>query len=523
MILRNSAKSSSGGERLAPPEGPRKRILIFVVAYNAEKTIQSVIRRIPASLAEHDTQILIIDDSSADRTFERAREYGESAFPVTVLFNPVNQGYGGNQKIGFHYAIQENFDFVALVHGDGQYAPECLPELLQPLLAGEADAVFGSRMIGSGEARKGGMPLYKFVGNRILTGIQNYLLNTSLSEFHSGYRVYSTAALKRIPFERNTNVFHFDTEIIIQLVRAGCRIKELPIPTFYGEEVCHVNGMKYAADVVRTTLLSRIQELGIFYERKYDFGRRFGDNARRRMQWGFESPYSLALKRVPPGSKVLALGAASESLTAALHEKGCEVARMVLAADPEAGSLPDAGAYRYILLLDALEHLHSPEAFAAALRNSRKESEDATVILSTANVAFFVTRLMLLLGFFNYGTHGILNLANTRLFTFASLRHLLEQAGFQIVEMRGVPAPFPLALGDRALARGLVAVNRRLIRLSKSLFSYQIFMVVRPLPTVNWLLVRAISASRMRAAEPELTRVANCSSADWREEKHNVS
>jgi glycosyltransferase involved in cell wall biosynthesis len=214
---------------------PRKRLLVFIVAYNAARTIQEVIRRLPPSLAEYDTEILIIDDSSRDATFEQAYDIertGQTPFPLTVLYNPINQGYGGNQKIGFHYAIDKGFDVVALLHGDGQYAPECLPDLVVPLIEGEADAVFGTRMGTRFGALKGGMPLYKYVGNKILTGIQNRLLHTSLSEFHSGYRVYSVNALRRIPFDRNTNDFHFDTEIIIQLFRAGLRVKERPIPTY---------------------------------------------------------------------------------------------------------------------------------------------------------------------------------------------------------------------------------------------------------------------------------------------------
>jgi glycosyltransferase involved in cell wall biosynthesis len=124
-----------------------------------------------------------------------------------VLYNPVNQGYGGNQKIGYHYAIENGFDFVALLHGDGQYAPEMLGALTEPLRQGEADAVFGSRMLVRGDALKGGMPLYKFLGNRILTSVQNRLLGTKLSEFHSGYRVYRVSAIKALPFDRNSNVF----------------------------------------------------------------------------------------------------------------------------------------------------------------------------------------------------------------------------------------------------------------------------------------------------------------------------
>src|SRR6185503_396511 len=222
------------------------RVLIFIVAYNAERTIEGVLARIPASLSdEYEVEILAIDDSSADRTFEigqRIKTTGSLPFPLHVLFNPRNQGYGGNQKIGYHYAIKNKFDFVALLHGDGQYAPEALPELLRPLSLGDADAVFGSRLLSRGAALKGGMPLYKFVGNRILSWLQNRLLHSHLSEFHSGYRLYSVTALEKLPFDRNTNDFHFDTEIIIQLLNTGQRIKELPIPTYYGDEICHVNG-----------------------------------------------------------------------------------------------------------------------------------------------------------------------------------------------------------------------------------------------------------------------------------------
>src|SRR5690242_7517506 len=132
------------------------RVLVFVVAYNAERTLETVLSRIPASLADdYEVEILAIDDASGDRTFEIGQQIKTARslpFPLRVLFNPINQGYGGNQKIGYHYALKNNFDFVALLHGDGQYAPEVLPELLKPLVQGAADAVFGSRMLTRGVA-----------------------------------------------------------------------------------------------------------------------------------------------------------------------------------------------------------------------------------------------------------------------------------------------------------------------------------------------------------------------------------
>ncbi|CAG1022265.1 partial Polyprenol monophosphomannose synthase, partial [Patescibacteria group bacterium] len=250
----------------------KPRILIFVVAYEAQATLEKVLHRIPEGIFHYDTEILVIDDSSKDKTFEVGVKYSENKnkYPVTILYNEENQGYGGNQKLGYSYAIKNKFDIVVLLHGDGQYAPECIPALIEPLLDNSADAVFGSRMLTKGAARKGGMPLYKFIGNKILTKIQNFLLKTNFSEFHSGFRVYSVAALSQIPFQYNSNNFHFDTEIIIQLLAGNFTMKEVPIPTYYGDEICRVDGIKYAKNVIMTTLLSRFHAVNLLYDRKFD-------------------------------------------------------------------------------------------------------------------------------------------------------------------------------------------------------------------------------------------------------------
>src|SRR5262245_297205 len=208
------------------PSGSKPRVLIFVIAYYAEATLRSVLERIPASVfEENDCEVLVVDDGSRDRTFAIGLEYKATHpdLPFTVLRNEYNQGYGGNQKVGYSFAIRRGFDVVAMIHGDGQYAPEELPRLLGPLCDGSADAVFGSLMTDRFTALRGGMPLYKYVGNTILSTAQNLLLGTRLSEFHSGYRVYSTRVLERIPFLLNSNDFHFDTEIIIQLLNAKAR------------------------------------------------------------------------------------------------------------------------------------------------------------------------------------------------------------------------------------------------------------------------------------------------------------
>jgi len=498
-----------------PVVAPKPRVLIFIVAYEAETTIAGVLRRIPAELMNaYGIECLVIDDCSGDATFEKSRAVGDLPFPVTVLYNPVNQGYGGNQKIGYHYAIRKGFDSVALIHGDGQYAPECLPELLEPLRRGQADAVFGSRMLIKGAARRGGMPLYKFVGNKILTWIENRWLRTSLSEFHSGYRVYSVATLQAIPFDLNTNDFHFDTEIIIQLVIAGARIAEVPIPTYYGDEICRVNGIKYAWNVIRAVVKSRLQEAGIFYDRKYDCALAAQTNSRYQIKLGYESPHTLTLEKVAAGSSVLDLGCAGGYLGSLLRaQQGCKVTGVDALAPADTSGLDefilhdlnegwpaiDLRRYDYVLLLDVIEHLTSPERFVDELRRAAELCPDVRIIVSTGNVGFFIVRFMLLLGQFNYGKRGILDATHTRLFTFGSLRRLFEQGGFQVIEERGIPGPFPLALGDGFLSRVLLALNRAAIRLSKGLFSYQAYMVVQPRPSLELLLRRADEQSKARS------------------------
>ena len=503
---------------------PTPRILIFIVAYNATGTLSWVLDRIPASLRRENVEVLVIDDSSPDNTFRAGMDYvtgcEDSGFKITVLRNPENQRYGGNQKLGYRYAIDNGFDFVALVHGDGQYAPECLPELLAPLIAGEADAVFGSRMMNKGGARQGGMPLYKLIGNRVLTRFQNALLGTTMTEFHSGYRLYSTRALQKVPFEYNTNDFHFDTDIIIQFVRAGLRIKELPIPTYYGDEICRVNGMKYAWDVCRTMLRARVHQMNLLYDRKFDVA---AEEDSYDLKIGYKSSHTLAIDAARSGGSVLDVGCGQGYVARELVRKGCQVTGLDRLA-PDREDAPDetpidfirwnldtrefpvdVSRFDQILMLDIIEHLHDPENFMEELRFAAR-CRRPEIVLTTANIGFLVTRLMLFCGFFNYGQVGILDRTHTRLFTFRSLRALLEQTGYKVLDVQGVPAPFPKALGDHWLSRGLLAINQALIRVSRGLFSYQIYVRVQALPTIDHLLGETISNSERLRAELRHTR-----------------
>lgn len=236
------------------------KVGILVVAYNAESTIESTLNRIPKDIISSIFSILISDDKSKDLTSLKASNYAKSSdLPIEIVVQPINLGYGGNQKFGYSWAIRNDWEIVVLLHADGQYAPEFISKIIDPLIMGNADAVFGSRMINKKDALKGGMPKYKWIGNQILTFIQNRLTKQNFSEWHSGYRAYKVGALKEISLGSLSNGFRFDTQIILQLLAANRRIVEIPIPTFYGDEVSHVNGIEYAREIIWDTLRHRLK------------------------------------------------------------------------------------------------------------------------------------------------------------------------------------------------------------------------------------------------------------------------
>ncbi len=254
------------------------RILIFIVTYNARDHIIDVLNRIPRKLStSYAFDILIIDDCSTDDTIDVISDFvkvGSLSFNIIVQKNRKNLGYGGNQKIGYQYALDHAYTSVVLLHGDGQYAPEYLPAMLHPILDDTADVVLGSRMLRKIDALRGKMPLYKWLGNIVLTSVQNILLGTRLSEFHTGYRAFATEVLRNIPLHQNSDYYDFDTEILIQIIDRYYRIKEIAIPTFYGSEISYVNGLKYAVLILYATLKSRFVKKGWAKDRRFECNRK---------------------------------------------------------------------------------------------------------------------------------------------------------------------------------------------------------------------------------------------------------
>lgn len=233
-------------------EGHHLKICIVIPAYNAESTLGEVFSRIPG-VEYH--RVIVVDDGSSDGTAAVARKH-----EVELIRHEHNRGYGRAQKTGYKRALDLGADIIVLLHADAQYAPEEMPSLINAVVDQNADVVLGSRVLG-GQMLQGGMPLIRYIGNRLLTKIENLAIGTDISEFHTGYRVYTSKALKILNFEDYTDKFHFDSEILIEAKEKGFRIVEVPISTTYAGEKSHLNPVTYGIQVLILILKYRLNKI----------------------------------------------------------------------------------------------------------------------------------------------------------------------------------------------------------------------------------------------------------------------
>ena len=225
-------------ERIVSPESDRAekrrhKIIAVMPAYNAESTLAATLADIPTGSVD---EIILVDDGSKDRTVQVAREMG-----LTVLQHSQNKGYGGNQKTCYRQALERGADIVVMIHPDYQYDSRVIPHAVGFVELGICDVVVGSRIRSRDEALKGGMPKYKYLSNRILTALENMALGQNLGDFHSGFRVYRREVLERVPFENNSDDFVFDTQFLVQAVRLGYRLGDIPVPVRYFPEASSIN------------------------------------------------------------------------------------------------------------------------------------------------------------------------------------------------------------------------------------------------------------------------------------------
>jgi glycosyltransferase involved in cell wall biosynthesis len=463
---------------------------ILIVAYNAITTLTKVLDRIPQDVWERVEEVFVFDDCSQDETSLLAKgyKYYKNKEKLNIYRNEANLGYGGNQKKGYRYAIEKGYDYVILLHGDGQYAPEALSDFIKTAEKEKPAMVCGSRMLNKRNALKGGMPYYKFLGNIVLTTYQNIMLNTKISEFHSGYRMYKTDVLKKLNLDKYTDDFHFDTEIMVELIHRSEKIVEIPIPTYYGGEICYVNGFKYAFNVFQSVLRYKLWSLG-FVSCDWVEPRSKTKYAPKKSSL---SSHKRVEMLVPKDSKVLDLGAEGNYIEE-LKSKNCVVTGITLSNIPdevrkfydeliiedlekkEWKEKIEGKKYDVIILADVIEHLKEPRLLISALKDFLKN--DGIIIASTPNIAHFYVRLSLLLGFFPYGSRGILDETHLHFYTLRSFRKLFEKEGFKLVKKKYTPIPFELFAGknkvSKTVAMFLEYFYYIFVKTLPSLFAYQ--------------------------------------------------
>ncbi len=234
-----------------------KKLVIVMPAYNAEKTLRQTYEELPH---EYVDEVILVDDASKDHTSRLARELG-----IKTIIHPENRGYGGNQKTCYREALAQGADIVVMIHPDYQYSPKLVTAMASMIASGHYDIILGSRILGGG-ALSGGMPLYKYVANRILTLAENIMLGAKLSEYHTGFRAFRREVLEILPLERNSDDFVFDNEMLAQAVFFGFKIGEVSCPTRYFEEASSINfrrSVKYGFGVLATSAKFLLQKMGI--------------------------------------------------------------------------------------------------------------------------------------------------------------------------------------------------------------------------------------------------------------------
>ena len=478
--------SEQGADVPHPPSGS-PRVGVLVVAYNAADTLAETLARLPESFTRTVDHVMVCDDASTDNTYAVARQVQQaSSLSITVVRREHNLGYGGNQKAGYAWAGDHGLDIVVLLHGDGQYAPEEIERLVAPLASGAADAVFGSRMMVPGQARAGGMPAYKYVGNRLLTSFQNRLTGARLSEWHSGYRAYRVDALRDLPLATYSDGFDFDTEIILGLLAQEKRIVEVPIPTYYGDEICYVNGLAYAkdvsVDVIRHWANARGFGGGVSstetdtYALKEEYGSHavllewLGDRkAARVLDAGcFDGRFADLARR--QGHHVTGLDR---------HKLDGVAQRVDAFIEADLNQrLPVElhGAFDVVVAGDILEHVVEPHALLSDL--ARTVRPGGEILVSVPNFGHWYPRGRTTLGRFDYDQRGPLDRGHLRFFTRDSIEDLIANCNLRITARATVGTPFDMLAADgspmrRRLASGAARTDRVATRIWPRMFGYQ--------------------------------------------------
>jgi SAM-dependent methyltransferase len=434
----------------AAEQRPKTRLAVLVTGKSSPSEREALRQRVPESTREQVVEVLAYEGASR----------------------------GESQILGFRHAIDAGYDFVAVLRGGGQDAPESLPELLAPLESDTADAVFAARAPSSAG---------QSLGNRLLTRLEHTLLGTSFSELNPSYRLYSCGALRRIPFEKNSPDTHFDAQIILQLRGTGARIVEQAVQAPRDREPPLAEGLKYALNTAKAVIDYELYEFGLQYHPEYVVP------PAHTMKHGELSSHSQILKLIGDSPRrILDIGCGPGELGHVLKQRGHHVfgvdslkPRLELDGFEQADigqGLPTSlgGSFDWVLLADVLEHMVDPQKLL--LEAKQRLTPGGTLLVSLPNAVHWSMRAQLAFGHFNYTNKGLLDRGHLRFFTRASAARMFRDAGLVIVAQRTTPVPWENVL-PRALGSTLRNVAERadhvLTRLRPNLFAYQHLFALR--------------------------------------------
>jgi 2-polyprenyl-3-methyl-5-hydroxy-6-metoxy-1,4-benzoquinol methylase len=467
----------------------RPRLALFLCDCTDPAVLRATLERIPKSLDPRVEEVVVMVGASSGGELAELPRLGEGrSFALRLHRSPRDYGYGGVRKAAFEYALRQRFDLAVVMRGDGVHPPEALPALIEAALTDAEQLVLASRLVHRAETYRAGMSLGRLIAHTLATGAQNRILGLRLHDYHSGFRVYPVRALECIPFQLDAPDRSFDVEILLQFRALGVPVREVSILPAWREDPARPDELRHVLRACRAALGYRLHQLHVTRSGRYLLDRGVHYTLKR-------SPagsHMQIVAAIRPGSRVLDLGCSQGLLARPLREKGARVTGVDAIAP--AGTAAELAAYHrrdlelplelpfgrvfdYVVVADVIEHLRNRQQLLRGTRRYLKQ--DGRLVVSTPNVALWFYRLSLLAGRFEYGPRGVLDRTHVHLYTRATIRRELEQAGFHVLRERATALPFEVvfeATGRSRLVRALESAYSWLARLWPTLFAYQIVL-----------------------------------------------
>jgi len=464
------------------------RIALFLFEAQDSGLLAATLERIPTAAAECLEQIVVMEDRvPGSLAAVPAHHFGPGELDVLIHRAPSELGYGGVRKAAFEYALLRGFD-VAVFLRAGVHPPEALPEVIRTFLQGSQEVVWASRLVDRLHTLQGGMPVARLLAHSVTTGLQNRVLGLRLRDYHSSFRAFPMRALRSIPFQLNSDDRSFDMQIAIQCRALGLPIREVEVPPSWREFATDRSALHGVARGVATAIDYRLHQLHATRRGRYLVDRGVHYTFKR-------SPtgsHVQIVERIRPGSLLLDLGCSQGLLARPLREKGVRVTGVDSGPEDQVASeldayyrrdleqpleLPTGRVYDYVVSSDVIEHLRQRGELLRSVRRYLKP--EGRLLISTGNVALWFYRLSLLAGRFEYGPRGILDETHLHLYTRATFRREVENAGFRVVEERVTALPFEVVFestGRSRAVRTLARIYHRLAGIWPELFAYQFLL-----------------------------------------------